>query len=451
MGKRRRRSRLPEEPVALNVEGLSHEGRGVARVDGKTVFVHGALAGEQVMARYTRRHRRFDEARVEQVVEPSDQRVTPRCPSFGICGGCSLQQMPPEEQIRFKEEVLLEQLQQFGAVTPREVLPAITGPVWGYRHKARLAVKDVPAKGRVLVGFREKHSPFVTNMTECHVLDPRVAERLPDLSDLVASLSCRDRMPQIEVATTATAVALVFRNLQPFTDEDYGRLVAFAREHGFIVYEQPGNEDTVAPIWPVEPILSYQPAPGEPELQFQPTDFTQINADVNTAIVQRVLARLAPGPQERVLDLFCGIGNFSLPLARRAGEVIGVEGDARLVARAAGNAERNGIANARFHTADLAAEGTQPPWPAGPYDTVVLDPPRSGAAAVMPWIAASGATRVIYIACNPATLARDVGQLVKSGGYVLESAGVMDMFPHTAHVESMAVLTRDATGEEAIE
>ena len=442
MSKRRRRSRIPVEPLDVTVDGLSHEGRGIAHVDGKTTFVHGALPGEQVRMRYTRCHRRFDEGRVEAVLEPAPERIEPRCPNFGICGGCSLQHMPPERQIRFKQDVLMEQFQQFGGVQPTEILTPLTGPIWGYRRKARLAVKDVPAKGRVLVGFREKHSPYVADMTECHVLDPRVAERLSDLSALVAQLSCRDRLPQIEVAIGDGTVALVFRNLRPFTEADYETLTAFAQSHDFAVYEQPGNEDTVAAVWPPEPRLAYRPAPGEPEIVFQPTDFTQVNADINAAMVGRALEYLDPQAGDRILDLFCGLGNFSLPLARRADAVVGVEGDERLVQRARDNAKANGLDNATFHAADLSREEEQPAWLAGGFDKILLDPPRSGAAEVIPRVAGLGARTIVYISCNPATLARDAGTLVHEHGYRLDAAGVMDMFPHTAHVESLAVFRK---------
>ncbi len=442
MSKRRRRSRIPAEPVDVEVSSLSHEGRGIAHVDGKATFVHGALPGERVRMRYTRRHRRFDEGRVEAVLTPSPERIEPRCPNFGVCGGCSLQHMPADAQIRFKQDVLLEQLGQFGSVQPERVLEPLTGPVWGYRRKARLAVKDVPGKGRVLVGFREKHSPYVADMTECHVLDPRVADRLSDLSGLIAGLSCRDRLPQIEVAIGGDTVALVFRNLRPFTTADHEALAAFGRQHGFAMYEQPGNEDTVAPVWPAEPRLAYRPAPGEPEIVFQPTDFTQVNHDINAAMVGRALEYLAPKADDRILDLFCGLGNFSLPLARRAGTVVGVEGDERLVRRARENATASGLTNAAFHAADLSREDEQPQWLSDGFDSILLDPPRSGAAEVIPRLGGLGAGTIVYISCNPATLARDAGMLVHDHGYRLEAAGVMDMFPHTAHVESIAVFRK---------
>ncbi|WP_290635202.1 23S rRNA (uracil(1939)-C(5))-methyltransferase RlmD [Aquisalimonas sp.] len=442
MGKRRRRSRVPMEPVDVTVESLSHEGRGIAHVEGKTVFVHGALPGETVRMRYTRSHRRFDEGRVEAVLEASPERIEPRCPNFGVCGGCSLQHMPPEQQIRFKQDVLLEQFRHIGGVEPDQILPPLTGPIWGYRRKARLAVKDVPAKGRVLVGFREKHSPYVADMTECHVLDPRVAARLTDLSDLIARLSCRDRLPQIEVAIGETTIALVFRNLRAFTEADYAELTAFGQAHDFAVYEQPGNETTVAPIWPASPRLAYHPAPDEAEIVFQPTDFTQVNHEINTSMVQRALDYLQPQSQDRILDLFCGLGNFSLPLAARAGEVVGVEGDRQLVERAQENAARNGVDNVRFHVADLAADNETPEWLDRPFNKILLDPPRSGAAEVIARVGNLGADTILYISCNPATLARDAGTLVHDHGYRLGCAGVMDMFPHTAHVESLALFRR---------
>lgn len=433
---RRRKPRLPKEPVRLKVSGLSHEGRGIAQVDGKTVFVHGALPGETVVARYTRRHRRYDEAAVVEVEHAAAERIDPRCPHFGTCGGCSLQHLSPERQIAFKQDVLLELLWHVGRVEPAEVLAPLQGSPWGYRRKARLAVKDVPRKGRVLVGFREKHSPYVADMNSCEVLDPRVGQRLEALSELIAGLSRPDRIPQIEVAIGDNAVALVFRNLEPLTSPDLASLRRFGQQHDFMILQQPGNESTVAPVWPEVQELYYEVA-GE-RLVFRPTDFTQVNNALNLKMVGRAIALLDPGPDDRVLDLFCGLGNFTLPLARRAAAVVGVEGDQALVERACENARRNGLQNAEFHVANLAEPVDHHPWARAEFNKVLLDPPRSGALEVLPQVAWFRPQRIVYVSCNPSTLARDAGELVHNYGYRLVSAGVMDMFPHTAHVESIA-------------
>ena len=440
---KRRQPRPSQEPFDVSIESLSHEGRGIAHVDGKAVFVDFALPGERVQARYTRTHRRFDEATALAVLEASGDRVEPRCPHFGVCGGCSMQHLPPESQIRFKQDLLMEQLQRIGGVMPEEVLPPLTGPAWGYRRKARLAVKNVPRKGRVLVGFREKYSPFVADMTECHVLDPRVGMALPALSELIGSLDIADRVPQIEVAIGDDRVALVFRNLRDFTPADREKLAAFGAAREFEIHEQPGNESTVAPIWPVEDApLTYALEELDVELQFRPTDFTQVNAGINRRMVPRALDLLALEPDERVLDLFCGLGNFTLPLARRAAGVVGVEGSTDLVERARQNAQRNAIDNAEFFVADLFKPVGDRPWANRGFDKVLLDPPRSGAMEILPQVAAFAPRRIVYVSCGPATLARDAGLLVNQHGYRLSKVGVMDMFPHTAHVESIALFER---------
>jgi len=441
MGKARR-NRIPKEPQRGLVHGLSHEGRGISSVEGKTVFVHGALPGEDVTFYYKKKHRRFDEAAVDQVHTASPRRIEPRCPHFGLCGGCSLQHMAPEDQIAFKQDVLMEQFRQFGRVQPGTVLEPLRSEPWGYRRKARLGVKDVPAKGRVLVGFREKYSPYVADMTACHVLDERVGFRLEHLSELIAGLSQPNRVPQIEVSIGDNAVGLVFRNLEPWTADDIKALTAFGQAHDMQIYEQPGNESTVAPIWPADAALHYMAGDSGIRIDFLPSDFTQVNAGINGQMLQRTLQLLDPQPADRILDLFCGLGNFTLPLARLAGQVVGVEGAAGLVERARANALANGIANAQFHVADLAADVSGVAWLQQPFDKVLLDPPRSGAAEVIPRLSALGARRLVYVSCNPATLARDAGLLVHEHGFTLKQAGVMDMFPHTAHVESIALFER---------
>lgn len=445
MGRRRRR--IPREPFEVEITGLSHEGRGIAHHDGRTLFVHGALPGERVQVSYTKRRRSVAEARVLEVLDPAPERIAPGCPHFGLCGGCSLQHLTPGRQVELKQSVLLEQFRHMGGVEPERVLPPLTGAPWGYRRKARLAVKHVPRKGGVLVGFREKHSPFVAQMDHCPVLDPRVGERLSELGRLIEGLSIPDQVPQIEVALGDETGALVFRNLAPFTAEDLSRLTAFADDSGLAVYQQPGNEETIALVHdPVGRPLDYAlPAHGV-RLGFRPGDFTQVNAGINRAMVDQALALLEAQPGERVLDLFCGLGNFTLPLARQAGEVVGVEGAEALVERGRENAARNGLDNVRFHGADLTLDASEQPWAAGGFDRVLLDPPRSGAFEVLGLVAALGPKRIVYVSCGPATLARDAGELVHQHGYRLTAAGVMDMFPHTAHVESMAVFQKEAQG-----
>ncbi|MBA1145487.1 23S rRNA (uracil(1939)-C(5))-methyltransferase RlmD [Ectothiorhodospiraceae bacterium WFHF3C12] len=439
----RRRNRLPREPVEAAVDRLSHEGRGIAQVGERAVFITNALPGERVLFQYTKRNRKKAEGRTVEVLEAAPERIEPGCPHFGICGGCSLQHLPPEAQIRHKAQVLAEQFRHMGGVTPEQWLAPMTGPVWGYRRKARLAAKYVPAKGeRVLVGFREKHSPFVADLAECPVLDPRVGTRLQALSDLIASLSIHDSVPQIEVAAGDDQVGLVFRTLRELSEGDLRLLRDFAEEHGFCVYQQPGNESTITPVHPAAPRLSYRLPAHEVEIGFLPADFTQVNAEINRKMVDRVLELMDLQPADRVLDLFCGLGNFTLPMARRCREVVGVEGADSLVERGRQNAGANGIENVAFHGADLTRDHTGASWWGNGFDQVLLDPPRTGAAEVLPSVAATGARRIVYVSCGPATLARDAGLLVHNHGYRLKAAGVMDMFPHTAHVESMAVFEK---------
>jgi 23S rRNA (uracil1939-C5)-methyltransferase len=373
------------------------------------------------------------------VHEPSPHRVEPKCPHFGVCGGCSLQHLEAGEQIGAKQRVLLDNLKHIGKVTPDEVLPPLGGPVWGYRGKARLGIKDVVSKGRVLVGFREKHSSHLADLRRCEVLHPSIGERIPTIAGLIGQLQARSRMPQVEVAVTDSVTALVFRHLDPLGESDRDRLKQFARDQGFHVYLQPGGPDSVRPLWPEDAALSYTlPAQGI-AIGFRPTDFTQINTAINRQMVEHVLRLLELDGSHRVLDLFCGLGNFTLPLARHAAEVVGVEGDAGLVERARGNAIRNGIGNATFHLADLAASQIEAPWAGAAYDRILLDPPRSGAAAALDVVGNIRPARVVYVSCHPGSLARDAARLVDEFGYRLLAAGVMDMFPHTAHVESIAL------------
>jgi 23S rRNA (uracil1939-C5)-methyltransferase len=443
----KKRKPLPSEPVEVLIDSLTHEGRGVARVDGKTVFVDGALAGERVRLRYTRSRGSFDEGRVVEVLEASPDRVPARCPHFGVCGGCSLQHMGPEAQIRMKEAVLADVLRRIGRVAPEHWLPPLAAARWGYRCKARLGVRHVEKKGRTLVGFRERGSSFVADLSRCEVLHPDVGERIAALAELLEGLSLRDRIPQIEVAKGDGPGVLVFRVLEPPSDADLARLLAFAERYGLRIYLQAGGPESIRPLPGQALDLHYRlPAFGV-KIHFGPTDFTQVNPGLNRAMVDRAVALLDPQPGDRVLDLFCGLGNFSLPLARRAGQVVGVEGNTGLVERAGRNAERNGIRNARFYAADLYGELGPAAWLDEHFDKALLDPPRSGALQVLDRLPAMGVRRLVYVSCFPATLARDADRLVSGLGYRLVSAGVMDMFPHTAHLETMALFERSGPVE----
>jgi 23S rRNA (uracil1939-C5)-methyltransferase len=441
----RARNRPSAQPETAKITDLSHEGRGVAHVDGKTVFIDDALPGELVEWQRLKRGRNFDEGRLLKVIEPSPDRVEPRCIHFGVCGGCVLQHQSGEQQLQFKQKQLMDSLTRIGRVTPQEILPALQADSWNYRRRARLAARWVPKKNRTVVGFRERSTPYITDLQLCEVLQAPVDRLIVPLSELVTALSIRNRVPQIEVAVADNAVALVVRVLEPLTEGDQALLRQFGREHSVQMFLQPGGYETVAPMDPVEP-LEYRLPAFDLTLQFLPTDFIQVNGPLNLQMIDRAVKLLALTPQDRVLDLFCGLGNFSLPLARRAGQVVGVEGEASLVARARDNAARNGLENVQFFTANLADESIGSPqyvsqW-TGKFDKVLLDPPRAGAKEVLPVVAKSGADTVLYISCHPGSLARDAGILVHEHGYKLQAAGVMDMFPHTAHVESAALFVK---------
>jgi 23S rRNA (uracil1939-C5)-methyltransferase len=441
MGGRRRRARPPEGEFEAVVDAMAHDGRGIARVDGKATFLHGALPGERVSFRYLQRRRSHDEGQVVAVHEAAADRVEPRCAQYGICGGCGLQHMDAAAQIVAKQAVLIDNLRQLGGVVPDEILPPVTNESpWGYRRKARLGVKHVPRKGRVLVGFRERGSSFVADVERCHVLHPQVGGLLQGLSALVESLSIRSRLPQIEMAMDDAQCVLILRILEPLAAEDERRLLAFQAEHQVVFYLQPGGPETVTPLSEAVD-LSYRLPDYGLTLGFLPGDFTQVNSDINRKMIRHALDLLQPGPDDRILDLFCGVGNFTLPIARHAAQVVGVEGDAGLVERARGNARRNGITNAEFFTADLYGELQAEPWMTMHFDKALLDPPRSGAVQVLPLLARLGVRRIVYVSCYPGTLARDAGELGRLG-YRLRKAGVMDMFPHTAHVESIALFER---------
>lgn len=435
-------------PETARIGGVSHDGRGIAAIDGKKVFVPDVLEGEEVRIVRRRRRRNYDEAELLEVLVPAAARREPRCAVFGICGGCSLQHVSPQEQRRVKEAALRDNLARIGGVEPQRWLEPLGDDsdegAWRYRRRARLAVKYVPGKQRVLVGFRERAKPFVTDMHRCEILDRPVDDLIDPLSHLIGGLGIKSRLPQIEVAVADDAVELLMRVLDPPGEEDRSRLSAFAREHGVRIALQTGGPDEVERLSPdtAEEPLEYRLPEFDVRLRFDASDFVQVNREVNRLMVSRVVDLLEVEPGHRVLDLFCGIGNFSLPLARRGAAVLGVEGAERQVRRAEANARLNNLEGCEFVTADLAALTGREPWLARPCDRLLLDPPRSGAEEVLPHTRTLGARRLVYVSCHPGTLARDAGRLVRELGYRLEAAGIVDMFPHTAHVESIAVFVK---------
>ncbi len=476
----RRREPAPDVLIPLDVESLDLEGQGVAHHDGKVVFVRGGLPGERVVARLVRRKPRHDVAQTVSVTRASSSRVRPRCPHFGVCGGCSIQHIEPLAQVAFKQRVLEETLWHLARTRPDRILPPIVGLAWGYRYRARLTVRHVPKKGGVLVGFHERGSSYVADMLECHTMPPHVSALLPALRRLVEGLSIRDRLPQVEVAVgdrdRHLITALVFRVLLEPSEADLERLRQFVREHGLEGWLQPRGPESIVPLPGTKPQpLGYSLPDFGLWMGFAPTEFTQVNSGVNQVLVTRAVGLLAPEPGDAVADLFCGLGNFSLPLARRAGRVVGIEGSKELVRRAEETARANGfalsdawppagtcgsIANppvmpnrdshddppagpiVAFRAADLFAF-EEAHWQAlGPIDLCLIDPPRDGALAVARVLATTPTPprRVVYVSCNPATLARDVGILVGEGGWRLVAAGVINMFAQTSHVESIAVL-----------
>jgi 23S rRNA (uracil1939-C5)-methyltransferase len=439
--RRRRRKRLPEELVEVTIESLSDEGRGIAHVDERTVFVDQALAGERVRFRYTRLTSKIAEGRAEEILDASSDRVEPRCSAFGRCGGCSLQHMGSEAQIRLKQQTLLKHLYHIGHVEPANILEPVTAGVWGYRTKARLGVRYVPKKDKVLVGFRERGSSFITETGCCEILHPNVGRIIPELADCIAQLELKRQIPQIEVAVGDNQTVLVFRHLDVMSASDREKLTALARAHGLTIMLQAGSPDELEPLWPLQPeALYYALDDHDLRIEFQPGDFTQVNNDINRQMIKRAIGFLQLDNDDTVLDLFSGLGNFTLPIARQCASATGVEGSLVMVNKARANARLNGIDNVRFHYADLYSDEVKDTqWVKQRYNKILLDPPRSGAAGILDYLKRMKAERIVYVSCHPATLSRDAGVLVNELGYKLTHAGVMDMFPHTAHVESLAV------------
>ncbi len=427
--------------LTAEVADLSHEGRGIARIDGKVTFIRGALPGERVRYRLYRHGKQADEGELSAIEQASAERVEPRCRHFGVCGGCSMQHLSAAGQVAFKQKQLLDALERIGKVRPQQVAPAITGSGWGYRRRARLSVKHVAKKGGVLVGFREADSPYVAQLESCVVLDPRVGLKLKELAEMIGRLDVNTLVPQIELAAADT-VTLVFRVMQPPTEADRVVLREFGRQHGFEIHLQTGGYDTIQPLDPPATELTLSPDGSDLRLAFRATDFIQVNDSVNQQMVRQALAWLgigqAPLPGPRVLELFCGLGNFSLPMAKAGAHVTAVEGERGLVERARANAKANGL-EVRFEQADLFTPDARVDWLSAKYDAALIDPPRAGAKEVLPFVADGQPQRIVYVSCHPGTLARDAHFLVHERGYRLARAGILDMFPHTSHVESMAL------------
>ena len=439
----RRKSKTMPVPVVVEIDSLSHEGRGITRVNGKTVFVDGALPGETVRIKYISCRPKYDEAVTIDVIKPSHQRTEPECKYFSICGGCSLQHMLPQHQIIHKQQVLLEQLNHIGNVQARKILPPITGSVFSYRRKARLSVKNVFKKGKVLVGFREKRKPYIADIDECKVLHPVIGKAIDALKTLIDTLSIKTQIPQIEVAIGDTNAAIVIRHLVEPSEDDLVQLEKFIEEHSIDIYLQGNKKNSIQTLGgrPHRPV-SYMLEEYGIRIEFQPLDFTQVNYEINKKMIAQVMTLLKPEKNEPILDLFCGLGNFTLPLAKHAGHATGIEGSSTLVERAKTNALSNNIQNIDFRTMDLYGENMALDIMDKEYHKVLLDPPRSGAQEVLECLDFTQITKVVYVSCNPATLARDAGILVHEKGYSLNNAGVMDMFPHTAHVESVTVFEK---------
>ena len=430
--------------VETTIESLTLDGQGVAHIDGKTVFIDGALPGETVAFRYTSYKAKHDEGKVETVLTPSPERVEPRCEHFGVCGACSWQHISLEGQIRHKQQAMLNNLKYIGKVEPETVLEPLTAEGWAYRRKARLGARWVRKKEKALVGFREKEGGFLAELNRCEILHPSIGEHLTDFQALVGGMDARETIPQIEVAVGDNATALVVRHMEPLSDTDTQKLIDFAREWDYQLYLQPKGPETVHCIYPENPTLYYEHPQFNTKVGFVPLDFFQVNQPLNRKMVARALELLAPEPTDTVLDLFCGLGNFTLPLARHAAQVIGVEGDMAMVERARAAAHANDIHNTDYYACNLMGEDLhREPWlKKHRYDKILLDPPRAGAKEIIEHIGKLKAGRIVYISCDPATLARDAGELVNTHGYRLVSAGVMDMFPHTSHVESIAVFEK---------
>jgi 23S rRNA (uracil1939-C5)-methyltransferase len=437
-------SEVVHAPVAV-VESLDHDGQGVARVDGKAIFIEGALPGELVEYSSYRKKPKFEKARAGRILKASSLRVTPRCPNYDVCGGCSMQHLDSNAQTSVKQRVLEDDFWHLSRLKPEVIYPPITGPAWGYRYRARLSVRYVAKKGGVLVGFRERSSSYVVDMGQCEVLPPHVSALIMPLRAMLAKMSMPDRIPQIEVALGDVQTALVFRHLAELSIDDEALLRTFSDEHKVTIYLQSKGPDTVSLFHPVDAESLYYTLPEfGVTMQFRPIDFTQVNHGINRMLLRRAMKLLDPQPGERIADMFCGLGNFTLPIARSGATVVGVEGAKSLVDKALQNAQLNGLADRTEFGVSNLFEATEESIAAlGHFDRMLIDPPREGAAELCKALGADGPKRIVYVSCSPATLARDAAILVHEKGYVLKGAGIANMFPQTSHVESIALFEKD--------
>lgn len=448
---------IPETKHAV-IESLDQEGRGVAHVEGKTIFIDGALPNEKVTFQSIRVKPSYEVANVVEVLKQSNQRVTPKCPHFGLCGGCKLQHLDFAAQVAAKQRLLENDLWHIGKVKAENMLPPLYGPTWGYRHKARLSVKYVEKKQRVLVGFNEKATRYVADMNSCEVLVPQVSALIAPLQNMILQLSIRDKLPQIELAVgeademaSNPVIVLILRIMDAMSAADEVLLKSFADEHAVQIWTQTKGPDTIAPFYPLSsaekelPALKYSLPEFGLTYPFKPNEFTQVNPHINRVMIRRAMQLLAPKGEEKIADFFCGIGNFTLPIARSGAQVLGLEGLANLVERANESATLNAIKHVKFGVADLFKMTPESLTELGRFDKWLVDPPRDGAFELVKSLDETNSPeRIVYVSCNPATLARDAGVLVNEKKYTLAAAGVINMFPHTAHVESIALFIRVA-------
>lgn len=443
MPRRRKPKFVSQEPVSVLIESLSHDGRGIAHIGGKTVFVAGGLPGETVQFQYSRQRGSFDEGQTLAVLEnPAAMRQNPQCPHFGVCGGCSLQHIHLTAQLQHKQQAFQELLWRQAKIAPQQWLPPIESPAWGYRRKARLGVKFVAKKNRVLIGFRERQGHLIADSQQCEVLVPNIGRHIAAFATLIESLSIRNKIPQLEISAGNNACAVIIRHLAAFSETDLTAIAAFAEQHQLRIYLQPAGNDSVHWFYPTSgPDLHYRLPRYDLTLEFQPLQFIQINATVNQAMIDRALELLDCQPNDRILDLFCGIGNFSLPMVQRGAQVTGIEGDESAVRQAQHNAKLNGL-NGEFYCADLFQPTFSADWAKQSYDKILLDPPRSGAESIIESIHQWQPQRIVYVSCDIATLTRDSLRLAEQG-YTLQKAGIMDMFPHTQHAEAIALFEKN--------
>lgn len=442
---KRYRTKVDRTPQQAQVVNLSHDGKGVARINGKATFIAGALADELVEFQYTRVKKDFDEGRLLQVLKPSSLRIEPKCSHYQMCGGCSMQHVHEDQQIEIKQQQLLDLLSRYGHTQPQEILPPLTNVAWNYRNKARLSVRFVEKKNAAVVGFRERNNPrYIAEISNCLILNARVDNDIIALRQLIDSMEDKHCIAQIEVAAGDEEIGLIFRNLTPLLASDEQRLKDFADTYNYTIYLQPSTPESVYHFYPPKACnyLSYSLPDYKITFKFHPTDFTQINSELNRSMVTLAIQLMDLKPSDKVLDLFCGLGNFSLPMATLCASVVGVEGSATMVERAYMNAKNNSISNADFYAANLDDVDAVNAVVSQSFNKVLIDPPRSGALEIVKQIDKINPERIVYVSCNPVTLARDTDILVNQKGYVLVKAGAMDMFPHTSHVESIALFEK---------